>query len=222
MSQYTLELRELVENNVNIFNFDYPIFDEAYRKAFQDKIINHFYFREIGCETTGRFLFNLKTKLNEIMPYYNKRYMAMGLEQRILDNYDVTETYTKDITATGNVNNTASANNTGTQSGSGTSSNKTLFSDTPQGRTSLAGTEYVTEITEDTGATGNTVNTEGNTATQGTTTTADTTKENWTRTMKGNIGVQTDADAVVKYMQSLVNVDLEVFKELNDLFMQVY
>ena len=94
MAEYTMELREIV-SKVNIFDFDYPIWKEDYRKEFEAKFINHFYFREIGVETVARFKHNLKEQLNLIMPFYNKMYYSQSLEQRILDNYDVTETFEK-------------------------------------------------------------------------------------------------------------------------------
>ena len=40
--------------------------------------------------------------------------------------------------------------------------------------------------------------------------------------MTGNIGVQTDADAIIKYEQSLKNIDDMVFEELEILFMGVF
>ena len=40
--------------------------------------------------------------------------------------------------------------------------------------------------------------------------------------MKGNIGVQTDADAIIKYWKSIRNVEQEIFDELECLFMGVY
>ena len=40
--------------------------------------------------------------------------------------------------------------------------------------------------------------------------------------MTGNIGVQTDADAIVKYWTSLRKVEQEIFDELECLFMGVY
>lgn len=199
MAKYTLEVRELIENGVDIFsNMQFPIFDESYRQILQDKITNHFYFREIGVETPGRFLFNLKARLNEIMPYYNKLYETTLLEQRILDNYDVTETFTRSTTNGGTVASTESRDN------------KELHSDTPQGRLSLDSGEYVSDITENSGG--------GSSTTES----SQDGSETWTRTMKGNIGVQTDADAVEKYRNSLLNVDLLIINELNDLFMGVY
>lgn len=46
--------------------------------------------------------------------------------------------------------------------------------------------------------------------------------ENWERRMQGNIGVQTDADAIIKYWQSLRQIEKEIFDQLNCLFMEVY
>lgn len=62
-----------------LFNFDYPIYDEAYRPVLENKIINHFYFREIGAETVGQFQFMLARTMNEIMPVYNGLYQSAAM-----------------------------------------------------------------------------------------------------------------------------------------------
>ena len=54
----------------------FPIFDENYRSVLETKILRHYYTREIGFETVGLWKHYLKTKLNEIMPKYNKLYEA--------------------------------------------------------------------------------------------------------------------------------------------------
>lgn len=94
MSKYTTELRFICEryagldeskgyDNVNeiieearpkIFDFNYPIFDETYRKPLETKIIRHFYTREIAAESVGLWKLWLQNKMCEIMPYYNQRY----------------------------------------------------------------------------------------------------------------------------------------------------
>ena len=51
MSRYTIELRYLIEGNYDLGLKDYPIFDESYREQLNNKIIQHYYFREIGFET---------------------------------------------------------------------------------------------------------------------------------------------------------------------------
>ena len=95
MSNYTSQLRyicevqsgftpaELNEKTIDeiitaaqpkIFNFRYPIYDEAYRNVLEHEILFHFYMREIGAETYGLFNYYLARKMREIMPYYNQLY----------------------------------------------------------------------------------------------------------------------------------------------------
>lgn len=133
MSKYTTEVRWICENyagvdslttysNINeiistalpqIFDFDFPIFEEEYRTTLCTKIIKHYYTREIGFETVGLWKFKLETKLNEIMPYYNNIYNMKISEISLSNNVDITKTYNKQ------------------NAGDGTSKN--LYSDTPQG-----------------------------------------------------------------------------------------
>lgn len=74
MANYTIELHKLIEMGFKLPLDEYPIFDENHRATLNDKIISHYYFREIGQETPSRFAFNLRRKMNEIMPYYNQLY----------------------------------------------------------------------------------------------------------------------------------------------------
>lgn len=53
MATYTTELRRLIENGFDLGLDDYPIFDEEYRAVLNKKIIDHYYFCEIGFETAG-------------------------------------------------------------------------------------------------------------------------------------------------------------------------
>lgn len=194
MEKYTLTLGDIIENDVMIFDFYYPFFNEKYRKTFEQHFIEHFYFSEIGQETVSRFKQRLKSKLNLIMPYWNKIFLADELEQRILDNYDVTETYTRQVT-----NNSTATNE---------SINKNLESNTPITKTDLEQVDYFSNITKDIG--NNTSNVDN------------TSLENWSRTMQGNIGVQTDADAIIKFWGSLRQIELEIFEQCSNLFMEVF
>lgn len=194
MEQTTLTLGDIIENDVNIFDFDYPFYSETYRKTFEQHFIDHFYFDEIGQETVSRFKQRLKIKFNLIMPYWNKIFLADALEQRILDNYDVTETYTRNV-----LNNTNATNE---------NVNKNLASDTPTTKVDFNQVDFFSSIVKDIGS--NTSNVKGDS------------KENWTRKMQGNIGVQTDADAIIKYWQSLRQIEIEIFNQCDDLFMGVY
>lgn len=194
LAQYTMTLMEILENNVNIFDFDYPMFEESYKPVFEQKFKDRFLFDEIGVETVARFKHNLKQMLNLIMPFYNKLYMSQGLEQRILDNYDVTEKFTR----TTNTNKLINSDG----------ENKNLFSATPGKRIDINTNDFVTNITKDITTGSNAVKDDGT--------------ETWIRTMQGNIGVQTDADAIKKYEEVLRNVDEEILNKLEVLFMGVY
>jgi len=82
LSNYTTPLRYIVESkNIDIGLHDYPIFEESYRESLNNKIIEHYYFNEIGFETPERFIFELNKKMKEIMPLYNKIYLAELLER---------------------------------------------------------------------------------------------------------------------------------------------
>ena len=58
---------------------DYPIFDESYRAQLNDKIIRHFYFREIGFETVAQFRWRMDATMRENMPYFNQLYASLNL-----------------------------------------------------------------------------------------------------------------------------------------------
>lgn len=163
MSKYTTELRYLIENNFDIGLKDYPIFDENYREPLNRKIINHYYFREIGFETAELFKRYLNNTMNEIMPYYNQLYKSELLEFNPFYNVDKTVTADKNNNSVsdfvGNISgkNTQTADTENTQTNNGkqqtttaatstgesvgnsttTNRNKNVSSDTPQGFLSI-------------------------------------------------------------------------------------
>lgn len=121
MSKYTTELRFICEmasgldeskgyNDIeeivttaapHIFN-DYPIFDEEYRPILEKKILMHYYTREICEETVGLWKLRLASRMNEIMPYFNKLYESELLRYNPLMDVDYTEQHTGSGTSTAN------------------------------------------------------------------------------------------------------------------------
>lgn len=73
----------------------YPIFDESYRAQLNDKIIRHFYFREIGFETLAQFRWYVRNTMYENMPYFNQLYESLNLITDPITNQKYTwgETY---------------------------------------------------------------------------------------------------------------------------------
>ena len=175
-SEGYLSINEIITNAIpKVFNFDFPIFDESYREVLERKILKHFYTREICEETVGLWKLRLDTKLNEIMPYYNKLYESELLEFNPLYTANLTRTRKTDLdssrngrenisdnaekrdsatfTKTGTVTNAvtgqlaSTGNTTVNAMGSGTNGNTNidLYSDTPQG--ALTGVENETYLT---------------------------------------------------------------------------
>lgn len=194
MEKYTITLGEIIENNVNIFDFEYPFYSTERKPQFEKNFIEHFYFDEIGQETIARFKQRLKIKLNLIMPYWNKVFVADELELRILDNYDVTEE-----TKTVNKQNIKSVNKM---------DSKNLLSSNPVTKTDIDNVDYVDSIDKNTGSNENTTNGEN--------------EQVFTRKIFGNYGVQTDSSAIVQYWDSLRKIEEEIFTDCDDLFMGVY
>lgn len=126
----TVDLGELVASGFPLWDFDYPTpqreieyngkictvdFD---KERLQQKIIDHYRFRQIGQETPARFKHYLKTRMLEIMPYYVQLYEFDAKFRNIddpLESYNLLEEY--------------KATNKGETITGGT----IKFSDTPQG-----------------------------------------------------------------------------------------
>lgn len=231
MSKYTTELRWVIENGYDLQLNEYPIFDENYRQKLNQKIINHYYFREIGFETVGLFRFYLKQTLNEIMPYYNQLYESALLEIDPLNTINFTETLTRTKIGndTKNFNEDTTVNSNGDSNSNSTKNTnfKDVESDTPQGMLSIGnidGELYASyaRISKNEDTTNSTAHQE----------TVDTQKrkndekinrednENYTRTEKGNR--ESQSELLMKYRQTFLNIDMQVINELNDLFMGLY
>jgi hypothetical protein len=118
MARYTVELRDIVKSGLKIFDFSYTFYDDTKKADFEQKFIDHFYFREIGVETVGRFQHYLKCKCNERLPYYNELLKITQMQYDVLNPYSVTETMEKTSanikTSTGNINQNGTTNNTET------------------------------------------------------------------------------------------------------------
>lgn len=161
MSKYTTQLRWIVEQTLNDagkplvedswpFAYktlgldDYPLFDEAYRETLNDKIIRHYYTREIGAETVGRFRMFVRDAMHLIMPYYNQLYeserLAKGMEPLGDRNLKHTEH------AWGN------ASNTGENTSQSSANQQNVYQDTPQSEmipTQIKNLQYATNVTID-------------------------------------------------------------------------
>lgn len=150
-SRVTAELREILDAGVKLWDFDYPSYYKGEEKqAFEQKVIDHFYFRQIGAETVGRFLHYFRRTVREIMPYYIQRYKSVELmddpEIRPLENYNMIE----EFSAEGSEDETRSGTTGGTSSGKETRTGSTGATTESTGTSSSTGSKSTTESTKDT------------------------------------------------------------------------
>ena len=176
-----------------IFDFLYPIYDEAYRATLETKIIKHFYFREIGMETPGQFKFYLNEVMNVEMPVINRLYESALIKFNPLYNVDYTRTHEGTIDHARNGNESAYlsqdektehdgskreiAQATGTATNHGIDNTQQRYSDTPQSQLNLVEQDkYLTSYQMNTRNSTDTNNSESNTTMSGNDLTTDTRK----------------------------------------------
>lgn len=183
-AEYTSLDTILTAASPNIFNFDFPIFDENYRLVLEKKILKHYYTREIGEETVGLWKLRLDSRLNEIMPFYNKLYESELLTFNPFYNVDYTKSGNREGTGNNSVVGTNTMNGTVKDEGlrTTTNSSNTASTDTSTNettktntgnentmeRTNLTKERTGTETTTDTGTVGKTTILDTNTAHTGT------------------------------------------------------
>ena len=82
MSNYTAELRTIIGNNFDIFDFTYQRSSESQAIVSDEKLeqgfIDHYYFREVGFETLERFKYKLKTQWLESIENFDKLLVAFN------------------------------------------------------------------------------------------------------------------------------------------------
>lgn len=233
MSRYTIELRYLIEGNYDLGLKDYPIFDESYREQLNNKIIQHYYFREIGFETEALFKNRLNQKMNEIMPYYNQMYESSKLKIDPLSNIDLEEVFSRKSKTTGE--GTSSTSGTGNNTNNFNSTDTTdygkisKFSDIAQAQTTpneILNDKYLTSATVDDGQDKNT-NTGTNTSqtestTSGTSTDERNLDEDTTLTRKGNNGTASESELLNMYRETFLNIDMMIIDDLDELFLGIW
>lgn len=275
MSKYTTEVRFICESLTGhddstgyddidsiiqdaiplIFSFDFPIFDEEYRNVLCTKILRHYYTREIGLETYGLWKLKLQTKLNEIMPYYNKLYESELYKYNPL--YDIDMTTTNVGQKTGERTDVQNDDRTNTFSGSRTSENeqtnvasnentrnsdsqdRDMYSDTPQGTlTGVDTNTYLTNFRKILGTNNTTDKGNATDVSQGKQTTSDQNTESSTgrNTSIGKTNNTEDyvmhvvgksaganyAKMIKDFRDNLLNIDMDVIRDLGELFMLLW
>ena len=222
MGTFTLSLSEVIEftggtldmssgiakmTGGNIGLNYYHIFDASYRDTLTGKIIDHFLTREIGLETIDMFQLAMRRKMNEVMPYYNKLYLSEKIA------YDPLSTVDLRTLNSGTAEQEATSNSDSTAGSIASAESRSVNSETPQTMLSR-NAEYATAAND---SNSDTIN--DSTANQSNTENANTSSNNESTT-KGYQGAA--SDLIMRYRDSLLNIDLSVIRDLEDCFMSVW
>lgn len=220
MAKYTYEIRELVStfgrDEVKQWFTKYELSDFLTdeeiavikergtwsKDQLAERIIDHFYTREIGTDAIGQFMLFAKDKMNEIMETYAPLIYSASIKYDPLVNVNFTETYS------GSTNSSSNSQSNSTNSG------LTVNSDTPQGqisKTDILKGRYASS----TGANENENSVKDTSANQG--------QEDYIKTTKGNSGVTATAQALIgQYRDAIRALNTEIVYELEPLFMGLY
>lgn len=220
MAKYTMELREIVstfgEDKVKAWFMDYNLEDFLTneeiavvnqrgtwsKEKLAQRIIDHYFTREIGTDAIGQFMLFVKDKMNEIMETYAPLIYSASIKYDPLVNVNFTESY-------------VGANDSSSNSKSNSSSSGlTVNSDTPQGQinkdeilkgkfaSSTGANENENEVQDSSTNTGN---------------------QTYTKTTKGNSGVSATSQAMIKQYREIIRaINTEIVYELEPLFMGLY
>ena len=207
MSKYTLELRYMYEDeNFKLFDFPYNLYDNDLKPWFEEKFFQHFMFYEIGFDTIGMFKQRLMSKLNDIYPYYKQLYeteiRTKGIDFML--NKDLKESYVRELTSNSNSN--QESNVTSNSLSTAGQLTPSLIAN------SQKIDKFMDSAQKDNSSSSSTSTGESN----------GNSKEEYTLTSQGNIGITSSAELLAKWRETILNIDLMIFEECNDLFMQIF
>ena len=220
MAKYTMEIRELIstfgEDEVKSWFEQYELSDYLTSEEIKvieergvwskdkltQRIIDHFYTREIGSDAIGQWMLFVKDKMHEIMETYAPLIYSSSIKFDPLVNVDYSEIYEGE--------NTSKSNSNSSSKGSGL----TVNSDTPQGKITKSAI-LQGDYASSTGAneTENNINDSSDSQSG----------QSYTKKVKGNSGVSATAQALIKQYRDYIRaLDTEIVYELEPLFMGLY
>lgn len=230
------EVKPLLDKALSTYPLFSPVDNEFIkelipnREQLNQKLLNHYKYREIGFETVGRFLDELEIAMNEIMPYYNQLYKSVQIMSLIEDpfgNVDVTETFEQESTDNSSSSSSAESSTNASDSSSINSKTKALNSTMPQGNISVGDIEGVTHADNASWGKDSSISegsSQGSTesSSEGTSESRGTVKHTFTK--KGNQGVNTYAHDMTELRETFLNVTNQIIDDVHirELFLNVF
>lgn len=224
MSEYSTELRYIINDGIDIFDFDFTFINDELKEKLKKDFIQHFYFHEIGMNPVAKWKHYLKIEFTETLPFYEEEMKINLMEYDIVNNYDLKEEYTR---KSNGENNSSATSEGSSQSNSVTNEegkNFNIFANTPQTEVGEEFSHASTKTKDNTtGKSESTGNSSSNSS--GSNQGNYKNEESFINHKIGNIGVQTQSDMLEKHLilqKKLKNIEKNFFDECEELFMMVY
>ena len=242
------EVKKLIDNALST----YPLYeskgDHKYipniiptREEINKKLLDYYKFREIGFETVGRFIEELRIAMCEIMPYYNQLMFSQDQDYNMVYIVDYSHVTERDLKGSHSDNMKSSSETDTSSTDSNTThtsmdgNSKNVKSDTPQDELKISANDidnvsYASEVTwgkdrsvsdgqSDGSSTGHTDSSQ-----TGESSGSRNEIESTTETIKGNYGQVSAQSLILKYREAILNIEQMIIndKRIQELFMLVW
>lgn len=192
-------LKEVLEYGYDLKLDDYQIYSEDFRPILNQRIVDHFYLREIGASTIEQFIFYLNRTMREVMPVYDPVFRRLATpDLDLFRNSDTTSEWRQ------------TGRNTSKDSSTATNESKTFNSNAPQ--INMSGKNM-----EDYWNTGVFSSGDGSTTTDG----ASTSLADYVGRTHGLVGVS-QGQALREWLDLYVNPLTSLYDDLEPCFSQLY
>lgn len=215
-SKYTLQLYYIYkDDSYNLFDQPYNLYNNELKPYFEEKFFQHFMFYEIGFDNINIFKQHLISTLNDIYPKYKQLYETEIRCQNIdfMLNKDLKESYIRKLNGESEGNSQA----TSTSDNTSNSNDLSIANDTPQNKVDDLDKYMTSASKSNSNSTNNSTSNANNTIKNKSNNT-----EEYELISQGNIGVTSSAELLEKWRNVLINIDLMIFKELENLFLFVF
>ena len=215
-SKYTLQLYYIYKDDTyNLFDQPYNLYNNELKPYFEEKFFQHFMFYEIGFDNINVFKQHLISTLNDIYPKYKQLYET---EIRCHDidfmlNKDLRESYIRKLNGESEGNSQASSSSDNTSN----SNDLSIANDTPQNKIDDLDKYMTSASKSNSNSTNNSISNANNTIKN-----KSNNIEEYELLSQGNIGITSSAELLEKWRNVLINIDLMIFKELENLFLFVF
>lgn len=215
-SKYTLQLYYIYkDDSYNLFDQPYNLYNNELKPYFQEKFFQHFMFYEIGFDNINIFKQHLISTLNDIYPKYKQLYETEIRCQNIdfMLNKDLKESYIRKLNGESEGNSQA----TSTSDNTSNTNDLSIANDTPQNKIDDLDKYMTSASKSNSNSTNNSTSNANNTIKNKSNNT-----EEYELISQGNIGITSSAELLEKWRNVLINIDLMIFKELENLFLFVF